>query len=98
MFDPTDKSIQKLIEKYKALFHLAMKEHGNTSLSTDELKAVGKRVLDESIETAFQYQNIPKEDRPEIMKQFEELIRKECPDMTFDTPLSFDEKGFSKKH
>ncbi|MGD9104668.1 MAG: hypothetical protein PVF64_14120 [Desulfobacterales bacterium] len=74
-----------------------MAEYENTSLSTDQLKAVGKRVLDESIETAFINQNIPEKDRPAILEQFGNLLRKECPEMIFDTPLTFDEKGFSKK-
>ena len=40
---------------------------------------------------------VPHEDRDVIIKQFEELIRMECPDITFDTPLKFDENGFSEK-
>jgi ssDNA-specific exonuclease RecJ len=91
------RNLNRLIQAYKALFEKTMKEYENTSLSTDQLQAVGKRILDESIETAFNNQNIPEQDRPAILKQFENLLRKECPEMIFDTPLTFDENGFSKR-
>ena len=97
MFDPTDKKTKNLIKKYRAFYEMAMKKHEETSLSFDEIKAVGKRVLNDILETAFKNQNVQNEDRAEFIKQFEELIRQECPDITFDTPLKFDEDGFSEK-
>jgi len=75
MFDPTAKSTKNLIEKYKALYELAIKQQGDARLTLDQVKAIGKRVLNDC----------------------EELIRQECPDITFDTPLKFDENGFSEK-
>ena len=97
MFDPNDKSTKNLIEKYKALFDLAIKEQKGSSLSTDQIRAVGKRVLDELVEKAMDNQGIPKEERKEIVLEFEELIRKECPDRLFDSPLFFDDDGFHEK-
>jgi hypothetical protein len=95
MFDPKAESIKKLIEKYKALFEFAIKQQEGTSLSTDQIKAIGKRVLNETLETAMDNLNVPIEERNNIKEQFEELIRNECPDMTFDTPINFDDSGFS---
>jgi hypothetical protein len=41
-------------------------------------------------------QNVPEKDRDNIVGQFEELIREECPDMLIDIQLEFDENGFSE--
>ena len=97
MFDPAAKSTKNLIEKYKALFKFAIKQQDNSSLSTDQIKAIGKRVLNECIETAMDKQNVPEADREKIVLQFEELIRRECSDMLFDSPLEFNVNGFLKK-
>jgi|PlaIllAssembly_1097288.scaffolds.fasta_scaffold404633_1 hypothetical protein len=99
MFDPTDKKKKNLVEKYKAFYMKAMKECKQTSFSIDEAKAIGKRVLNEILETAFKNQNISNDDRTEFIKQLEELLRQQCPDMLFDTPFEFTDKGFlDKKH
>ena len=97
MFDPTAKSTKNLIEEYKALYELAIKQQDDTRLTLDEVKAIGKRVLNDCMETVMNELNVPNEDRGAIIEQFEELIRQECPDITFDTPLKFDENGFSEK-
>ena len=97
MFDPKAKSTKNLIEKYKALFKFAIKEQDNTSLSHDQIKAIGKKVINENIETAMNNQKVTPIDRAKIIKSFEELIRKECPDMLFNTTLEFNDDGFSEK-
>ena len=97
MFDPKAKSTKNLIEKYKALYEFAIKQQENSSLSTDQIKAIGTRVLNECIETAMNRQNVAEDDREKIIEQFKKLIRQECPDMLFDTPFKFDENGFSVK-
>jgi F0F1-type ATP synthase delta subunit len=96
MFDPTANSTKKLIEKYKALYELAIKQQAHTDLTLDQVKAIGKRVLNECMKTVMNELKIPQEDRASIIEQFEELIRQECPDITFDTPLKFDKNGFSE--
>jgi hypothetical protein len=97
MFDPTAKSTKKLIEKYKALYELAIKQQDGTRLTLDQVKAIGKRVLIDCMETVMNELKVPHEDRDAIIEQFEELIRQECPDITFDTPLKFDGNGFLEK-
>ena len=97
MFNPAAKSTKKLIEKYKALYELAIQKQDDTDLTLDQVKAIGKRVLNECMETVMNELKVPHEDRNSIIEQFEELIRQECPDITFDTPLKFDENGFSEK-
>jgi len=97
MFDPEAKSTKNLIEKYKALFDFAIEQQDNTSLSLDQIKAIGKRVLNECIETAMNNQQAPPEARDKIIQSFEELIQKECPNMIFDTTLEFNDDGFSAK-
>ena len=97
MFDPKAKSTKNLIEKYKALFDFAIEQQDNTSLSLDQIKAIGKRVFNECIETAMKNQKVPPEDRDKILQSFEELIQKECPNMLFDTTLEFSDDGFSAK-
>jgi hypothetical protein len=97
MFDPNSKSTKNLIEKYKALFELAIQQQKDSSLSTDQIKAIGNRVLNEIIEKATDNQNIPRSEHQTTVKQFQELIRAECPDMSFDSPLVFDDDGFHKK-
>lgn len=76
---------------------LAIKQQTDSSLSIDQIKAVGKRVMNELIEKAMDNQNIPKDDRREITVEFEKLIRTECPDMLFDSTLVFNENGFHEK-
>jgi len=97
MFDPTAKSTKNLIEEYKTLYELAIKQQDDTRLTLDQVKAIGKRVLNDCMETVMNELNVPNEDRGAIIEQFEELIRQECPGITFDTPLKFDEDGFSEK-
>ena len=96
MFDPSAQSTKNLIEKYKALYELAIKQQDNTDLTLDQVKAIGKRVLNECMETVMNELRLPHGDRDSIIEQFEELIRQECPDITFDTPLKFDKNGFSE--
>ena len=98
MFNPTAKSTKKLIEEYKALYELAIKQQDNTDLTLDQVKAIGKRVLNECMETVMNELKLPHKDRASIIEQFEELIQRECPDTTFDTPLEFDKNGFSEKN
>ena len=97
MFDPSAKSTKNLIEKYKALYELAIKQQDNTDLTLDQVKAIGKRVLNECMENVMNELKVPHKDRASIIEQFEKLIRQECPDITFDTPLKFDKNGFSEK-
>ena len=97
ILDPTEKKTIILIEKYKAFYKRAMKEHEETSLSIDEVKAIGKRVINEVLETAFINLDIPNEARVDFIKEFEQLLHKECPDMLFETSLKFDEQGFSQE-
>ncbi len=97
MFDPTAESTKNLIEEYKTLYELAIKQQDDTRLTLDQVKAIGKRVLTDCMETVMNELNVPNEDRGAIIGQFEELIRQECPGITFDTPLKFDENGFSEK-
>lgn len=97
MFDPKSESTRNLIEKYKALFEFSIKQQENTPLSIEQIKAIGKRVLNECIETAMNNQSVPIEEREKILNQFKELIRQQCPDMIFDSPLKFDDDGFELK-
>ena len=97
MFDPKDKTTKNLIEKYKALYELAIKQQDEACLSSDQVKAIRKRVLYECIEIAMNNQNVPQKDRKEIIEQFDRLIQQECPNMLFETPLKFTENGIFKK-
>ena len=98
IINPKDKIVKNLIKKYKAFYKSYMRNTKDLKLSRDQLNAVGETALDEIIETSFDNNEIPIEYRKEVKKQLKELLRKECPDITFDSSFKFDEfEGFSKK-
>jgi len=84
-----EKEKRLLIKAYKAFCKRAIKEKENSTLTTEEINAIGQKVLDELLEKAFVSQNIPHNEWQDL--------KKECPDMLFDSTHQFTEKGFKKR-
>jgi hypothetical protein len=96
-FDPNLESTKILIEKFKSLYRSSIEQQNATSLSIEHLKAIFKKVINESLETAMNNQKVPIEERDKIVSAFENLIHEECPEMQFDSKFIFSDDGFFKK-
>jgi len=97
MTEIPEKEKQVLIKAYKAFYNTAIKEKENSTLTTEEMNAIGQKVFDELLEKAFLSQDIPDNEQQDFEKEIRDIIKQECPDMLFDSTLEFTEKGFKKK-
>ena len=86
---------QQLIKAYKAFYDKAIKEE---DLTLDEKKAIGLKVFNELFIKAFNNSDVPESELPILKEELVKLIKQECPDTFFDTPLIYTGKGFQNKN
>jgi len=97
MYKADPKLIDNLVEKYRALYKEAMSIASETPLSDDQIKAIGQSVIDDLMEKTMKTVKVQKEDREDIAKYIKGLIAERCPDMQFDSPLKWTNKGWIEK-
>ena len=97
MTDIPEKEKHTLVEAYKAFYNKLIMECEEGTLTLEEAKAVGQKVVDGLIEKAFSNSSADEKEREEFKKQFQETIKQECPDMVLDSKLEFTDEGFKRK-
>ncbi len=87
---------EKIIKTYKAFYNKAIENNGKSILSKDKLLAIGQKVFNEIVETAFEHMDIPQKEREEYYNEIKQIIKEGCQNTLWDAGIVNTGNGFLK--
>jgi Ca2+-binding EF-hand superfamily protein len=81
---------KKIANAYRAFFAELMQSRESGSLSDEELKAIGQKLIDDLIERSFANFSLSKEEKEKIRREFLTIISEECKEESLCSTLTYD--------